>query len=322
MKSLRSVAALTSVLFVVGGCAGEIDAGSVHQDPEPDLATVPSSLDMVDMARMVNPLDQAAPPDLTSGTFKFADWTPPAKGLWIWHWDYIGKTAAEAAEIAADLGVGYVLIKSGQDANQWSDRYNATTVGEFTKRGIRVLAWPYITPNNIAGSIDAAVKAAQIPGTDGLVLDVEIEWEENGDHSAAAEELCKGIRKGAPDTFLGYTSWGWVGYHATKFPFTAFDTYCGDGYFAQVYFSDRGVSWDGDKGLPQALSMYEDSGLKAPLWVAISNDDVYPTMDGPTTQDLNDAFDASGARASLWEFPGKSWPEKLDQLYDLHWTNP
>lgn len=313
---LRS--ALVAAIFFVG-CGGKVEVGTQPIDSRDDLAGVDAAL-----PDMVNRLDQSpvVTADLAQpATFQFADWTPPAKGLWIWHWDYIGKTAAEAATIAEELGVGYVLIKSGQDASQWTDRYNATTVGEFTKRGIRVLAWPYITPKDIPGSIAAAVKAAEVPGTDGLVLDVEIEWEEGGNHSAEAEALCKGIRQGAPDTFLAYTSWGWVGYHASKFPFTAFDTYCGDAYFAQVYFSDRGVSWNGTKGLPEALDMYAASGLKAPLWVAISNDDVYNTTDGPTTKDLNDAFDAAGARASLWEFPGKSWPEKVDQLYDLHWAN-
>lgn len=311
---MRILVLIAAVCFA-GGCGGKISAGLPidmdPNDPKPDLIG-PSS-------DMVNVLDQASPPDMAP--FSFANWIPPSKGLWIWHWDYIGKTAQEAAQVAFDLGVSYVLIKSGQDASQWSDRYNATTVGEFTKRGIRVLAWPYITTNDIPGSIDAAVEAALVPGTDGLVLDVEIEWEQGGDYSAQAEALCKGIRAGAPDTFLAYSSWGWVGYHG-GFPFTAFDTYCGDAYFAQVYFSDRGVTWDGSKGLPQALQMYEDEGLKAPLWVAISNDDVSPTTNGPATLDLNDALDAAGPRTSLWEFPGKSWPEKVDQLYQLHWDNP
>jgi len=73
-----------------------------------------------------------------------------------------------------------------------------------------------VTPSDIAGAIDAAVQAAQVPGTAGVILDVEAEFE--GSHAAAAQQLCEGIRSRVPGVFLGYTSFGWVGYHGT-FPF-------------------------------------------------------------------------------------------------------
>src|SRR5262249_32705154 len=142
------------------------------------------------------------------------------KGLWIWYFTYTGLTAAEAADRALADGINYVLIKSGQDASFWTSRYNAATVAEFTSRGIHVFAWPYVTPSNIPGSIDAIAQAAQVPGTDGLVLDVEIEFE--GNFTAQAKQLCQGIRSAVPGVWLGYTSFGWVGYHDTL-PFPTFD---------------------------------------------------------------------------------------------------
>ena len=121
--------------------------------------------------------------------------------------------------------------------------------------------------------------------------------------------------------WLGYTSFGWVGYH-TGFPFKTFDTYCGDSAWPQVYSSDRGVAWDGPSGLSQAISMYQAAGLKAPFWPINSNDDVYQTTAGPTTAELNGFFAKAGPYSSLWEFPAAGLTTKLNQLSALDWKNP
>lgn len=256
-----------------------------------------------------------------SKPFDMRTWQPHAKGLWIWHFDYVGMTPAQAATKAKGLGVAYVLIKSGQDGTFWTQRFNASIVNEFTSRGIRVLAWPYITPSGGQAAIDAAVEAAKVPGCDGLVLDVEIEWEKAANKVSAAQALCEGIRQKKPGVWLGYTSFGWVGYHTT-FPFKTFDQYCGDAAFPQIYFADRGVAWDGPKGLSEALAQYQAAGLKAPLWPLTSNDDVYGTSAGPTTAALNGFFAAAGPLTTLWTFPDKARSEKLTQLDQLAWPNP
>jgi hypothetical protein len=262
--------------------------------------------------------DAAAPK--SPAPFDMRTWRPSAKGLWIWYLDYVGMTAAQAAAKAQSLGVGYVLIKSGQDTSFWPQRFNASIVKEFTSRGLRVLAWPYVTPSGGAGAIDAAVQAANVPGCDGLVLDVEIEWEQNGDHTADAQALCQGIRAKAPGVWLAYTSFGWIGQHP-GLPWTTFDSHCGDAYFPQVYFADRGVSWNGSKGLPQALADYAAAKLKAPLWPIGSNDDVYGTNAAPTSAAINGFLAAAGDYTSLYEFPDKTRPEKLTQLSQLAWKN-
>ncbi len=305
--------ASAALSFATMGCGstdaeGPVDAGVDVLFPVDSTATLPEAAPTADA-------------DVDAG-FSMKTWKPSAKGLWIWYFDYVGMTPAAAAAKAQSLGVGYVLIKSGQDGNFWGDaRFNAASLNEFTSRGMRVLAWPYITPAGGAAAIAAAVKAAKVPGCDGLVLDVEIEWEQGADHSAQVKTLCEGIRAGAPGVWLGYTSFGWVGYH-TGFPFKAFDTYCGDSAWPQVYFSDRGVSWDGKFGISEARSMYEAAGLKAPLWLIASNDDIAGTSAGPTTVDLNGFLDDAGAYSSLWEFPQKSTPAtKLNQLTGIHWQN-
>ena len=164
------------------------------------------------------------------------------------------------------------------------------------------------------------MQAAQVPGVDGLVLDVEIEWEDVSNRVSAAKTLCEGIRNAVPGVWLGYTSFGWAGYHP-GFPFSTFDTYCGDAAFPQVYFADRGVAWNGSKGLSEATTHYQAANLKAPMWPIASNDDVYNTSAGPDTSALNGFFGAAGDYTSLWTFPDKTRPEKLTQLDSLDWAN-
>ena len=135
--------------------------------------------------------------------------------------------------------------------------------------------------------------------------------------AALLDKLCEGIRAAVPGVWLAYTSFGWVGYHPT-FPFHAFDRYCGDAFFPQVYWSDRGVSWS--SGHAEAVQMLEAARLHAPVWIVQSNDDT-PQGAPPATADLNAFFDLTPPYSSLWEFPSSASPAKLPQLPLLHWTN-
>jgi hypothetical protein len=287
---------------------------AVHVDVSIDGATTDTHADAAGEAAtdaLVDAKVDSAPPP-----FDPATWAPSAKGLWIWYFDYTGLTPAEAATKAKSAGVGWVLIKSGQDASFWSTRYTAATLKEFTSRGMHVFAWPYVTPTDVPGSIDAIVKAIDVPGTDGIVLDVEGEFE--GAHGPAAKALCQGIRAKRPKVWLGFTSYGWPQYHTT-FPWAEFDMYCGDVWMPQVYWSDRGVSWS--YGYDDAVAGTKKVGIKAPMWMIQSNDDIYKGG-APTTADLNAWFDKAGPKTSLWELPSSSAPSKLTQLPSLHWANP
>ena len=256
--------------------------------------------------------DGGVPPGGGSGP---GGWTPGSKGLWIWYFGFTGFTAAEVAARAQADGVGYVLIKSGQDGTFWDTRYTAASIAEFTSRGIKVFAWPYLTPNNLPASIDAVARAAQVPGTSGIVLDVEIEFE--GNFATQARSLCQGIRSRVPGVWLGYTSFGWVGYHS-NFPFKTFDQYCGDAFFPQVYWSDRGVTWS--YGYSQAKAQIAAAGLTAPVWMVQSNDNT-PSGAAPSTADLNAFFAQSGTLSSFWEFPAAGSAGKVTQLGNVAWRN-
>jgi len=105
------------------------------------------------------------------------------------YFGYTGMTAAQAARTAKDAGAGYVLIKSGQDASYWDTRYNAASVAEFTSRGIEGLRWAYMTPADIPAACRPLARAASVPGTSGLVIDAEIEFE--GGHDLEAQQLLR-----------------------------------------------------------------------------------------------------------------------------------
>src|SRR6185503_19812006 len=69
---------------------------------------------------------------------------PPGRGLWIWK--FAGVAPQKVAERAAQLGVGFVLIKSGEDDFVDEDNFNQATVAAFTKLDIEVFAWVYVRP--------------------------------------------------------------------------------------------------------------------------------------------------------------------------------
>lgn len=315
----RFCVVLTAVMC---GCSGADESAVIEDSGGADGQSDSPRADIeVDAGEVSNPKPDAAPEvadTAVDAPFDPSTWKPSSKGLWIWYFDYTGLTPAQAATRAKDAGVGWVLIKSGQDASFWSTRYTPDAIKEFTSRGMRVFAWPYITPKDIPGAIDAAAKAAKVPGTDGLVLDVEIEFE-GASHADEAKKLCMGIRAAVPGVWLAYTSWGWPQYHTT-FPYAEFEAHCGDAYFPQVYWSDRGVSWS--FGYDDAVKGLKSVGIKSPIWMIQSNDDIYGGKGPPSTADLNAWFDKAGPLTSLWELPSKSAPSKLAQLPDLHFKNP
>ncbi len=252
----------------------------------------------------------------TGSTFDPRTWIPDAKGLWIWRFDQLDMTAEQAASEAQSLGIGWVLIKSGQD-DYWNTRYTPAVVESFTSRGMHVFAWPYITPSNPAASIAGAVAAAEVAGTDGLVLDVEVEFQGTtaSQYAAAAQQICDGIRDGAPGVFLGYTSFGWVDDHAT-FPYATFDSHCGDAFFPQVYWSDFGVS--ASTGYTHAVNALNKAKLLAPVWMVQSNDS--GTNGIPTATELNSFFSLAGPRTSLWALTDTTTTQ-YKTLATLDWGN-
>lgn len=339
LRGVGRAIALASGLILAGCGADGLPAGAGAGGPDPDgavagtgrgepgdpgSAPIPRPVLSVGVAE-AGPVQGDGSPGAEPGAedggapeLPFPWSTPARKGLWIWYFAYTGYDAATLADRAAADGIGYVLIKSGQDANFFTHRYDAASVREFTSRGVRVLAWAYITPADVSGSVAALARAAAIPGTSGLIVDVEAEWEgEPGAHDEAARALCQGVRAAIPGVFLGYTSFGWVANHPTM-PFAAFDRDCGDAFLPQIYWNDAGFDWQ--TGWARARDMLARAGLRAPIWPIQSNDPS-PSGDRPGTADLEAFFGAAGPRATLYEWPAAGNPALVDQLGALGWAN-
>jgi hypothetical protein len=232
------------------------------------------------------------------------------KGVWVWKFDSEAPPAQQVAIDAQTMGVGFVLIKSGQDLSSYTTNFNASVVQEFTSRGMEVYGWPYVTPGNNLAKAAVIAKAAKIPGVSGIILDVEVEFVK---HDLDAIELCDEIRKQAPGVFLGYTTFGWISYHL-DFPYKAFDQACGDAFLPQVYW-DLWTSTTPAKSYALAVKDAANLGLKAPMWAAQDNE-----MD-PTQANLDAFFAAAGPRANLWRWPNSDSDPQFAKMQKLNWQN-
>ncbi|HSO99217.1 MAG TPA: peptidoglycan-binding domain-containing protein [Solirubrobacteraceae bacterium] len=99
-----------------------------------------------------------------------------SRGMWIW---YVSQTdGGSVPTIAADarsLGIGTLLIKSGDGSSAWS-QFSRPLVSRLHGAGLHVCAWQYVYGNNPAA--EARVGAAAVRnGADCLMIDAEGEYE-------------------------------------------------------------------------------------------------------------------------------------------------
>ncbi len=233
------------------------------------------------------------------------------KGVWVWKFDTEAPSAQQVAIDAQTMGIGFVLIKTGQDLSSYDTNFNAAIVQEFTSRGIEVYGWPYVTPGNNAAKAAVIAKAAKIPGVSGIILDVEVEFV---GHDLDATELCDAIRQQAPGVFLGYTSFGWISKHL-DFPYEAFDQACGDAFLPQTYWDLWPTSTTPTKTVTTAQTDAANLGLKAPIWAAQDNEQ------DPAVTGLKQFFTAAGPRASLWRWPNSDTDPQFAKMQQLNWAN-
>jgi len=239
---------------------------------------------------------------------------PVGKGVWIWTFGSSAPPASEVAATAKSLGVGFVLIKSGEDLSTYGSNFNASIVDSFTSQGIWVFAWNYVRPGDVQAKADAIAAQANIAGVKGMVLDVEVEWEGTSSE-ADAVALCDDIRALAPGKLLGFSSFGWIAYHP-GFPWVEFDQHCSDMHLPQTYWD----AWTGvspTAGYMKAIDGAQGLGLTAPIWAAQDN------YEGtPTSAELNEFFAAAGPFSSLWRWPNPGDTALAQQMTELDWANP
>src|SRR5262249_35175089 len=159
---------------------------------------------------------------------------------------------------------------------------------------------------------DLIAKQTNIAGVKGMVLDVEVEWENTGSGGDAVA-LCDGIRsKLDAGKMLGFSSFGWIAYHL-GFPWKQFDGHCGDMHLPQTYYDEWTTGRLG--GYQKALDGAQQLNLKAPIWAAQDN------YNGATVDQMNTFFDAAGPYSNLWRWPDPNDTGLVNELPKLHWKN-
>jgi hypothetical protein len=253
------------------------------------------------------------PPGTPDACAPDASGTPTGKGVWIETFGVSAPAAAAVAARAETLGVGFVLIKSGEDYLVHQENLDADIAAEFESRGIWVFAWNRVRPGDVTTKGALIAAQANVEGVRGIIVDVQSEWETAG-AAAEATALCDTIRGGLDDgKKLGFSSFGWIDNHPAL-PYQALDAGCGDLHLPKVSWKSWGLA--PDAGLAKAVDGSAALGLTAPLWPVQDNQQGAPDAAG-----LNAFFAAAGATASLWRWPGPDDTALDAQLDELDWAN-
>jgi hypothetical protein len=246
---------------------------------------------------------------------------PPRLGIYVWTFGVKNDSAEVVAKTAAALGVGYVMIKSGEDDAVWTSNFNASIINAFTSRGVEVFGIVYIRPGgDLTAKINAIAQEANVAGCQGIILDAEWEWDGT---SGQATTLCKGIRAKIGNKLLAYNpqfNWPYGGNSELgtpqffpTYPWKEFDDWCGDATLPQVYFDENGGSYASyHTAWSWTVAGYKSLGLKAPIWGMQDNDD------GASVADQNGFFALAGDRASVFRWPPIGSP-LLEQLEQIRW---
>ena len=158
--------------------------------------------------------------------------------VWSWVWSKTdgGNIDAVVARLRA-AGVTMLIGPKAWDSGAWMTEINWKEIRDALKAKmpeLAIYAWGYCwynRRNNVATDAQRAIECVTYGLADGLVLDVEAEFEGRSD---AAEALCKPIRAALPNTDILYSAFALPAYHG-PFPYAVFEKYC-NGLVAQLYF--------------------------------------------------------------------------------------
>ena len=162
-------------------------------------------------------------------------------GMWIWYLSRAqGGNVNRIAKKAHRRGIEYVLVKSGDAGNTWS-QFSPSLVSALHARGLRVCGWQFVYGRNVKR--EAAVGAAAVArGADCLVIDAEGHYE--GRYPQASTYMRKLRALVGPDYPLALAAFPYADYHPA-FPFSVFLGPGGAQYNApQLYWKTIGDSVD------------------------------------------------------------------------------
>jgi hypothetical protein len=161
------------------------------------------------------------------------------RGMWIWYISRsAGGTLSSIVATARQYGVSWLIIKSGDGPNMWS-QFNPSVVSTLHADGLRVCAWQYVYGNHPLLEAQVGAQAVR-DGADCLMIDAESEYE--GKYVAAQSyitQLRKLVGQSYPVALAGFP---YVDYHP-GFPYSVFLGPGGAQFNSpQMYWMDIGTS--------------------------------------------------------------------------------
>jgi hypothetical protein len=178
----------------------------------------------------------------------FASGVDPAnlgKGDWIWEMAKVESrlnvsNTQAVIDYEAGLGVQWIAVKCGDGTNglpnSWT-QFSPALIAQAHAAGLKIFGWAYAygyDGNEVTGEINAATRALQL-GADGIIMDVESEFETSPDNAALAAQYCQGIRAVFPNTFLACACPPYLSQHPL-FPYVTFGSYA-DAWMPQTYWN-------------------------------------------------------------------------------------
>jgi hypothetical protein len=244
----------------------------------------------------------------------------------VWDFGIHAESVQVVAARSAALGIGTVLIKSGEDYATWDFNFNPTIISAFTSKGIDVWGWAYVrSGGNLQSKAAELAKQGNLAGVKGIILDVEWEW---FDQQQQATTICKDLRgRLNQEKLIGYSAalqWTYGGQFVAapqyfpQYPWKEFDQDCGDASFPQVYWpSFVAASRNPDFGWKFVTEGAAKLGLKAPIW-AIQDAGAAAYSHATSIADVNAFFRMGGDHISLWRWPDPG-SALLGPMADMDW---
>lgn len=164
--------------------------------------------------------------------------SPTGFGIWVAFQNTIGSVD-KSVQLCKDIGAQWVAPRGGAGRyrdERWSAAEARVNIKKYHDAGIKVYPWIYCWPSAQAAEIEL-FKAMKAEGADGIFLDCEIEYQEDGGHKVEAEDFMKKLREVlGDDFFIGHAPFPYVLYHS-QFPYVEFGKYC-DQVAPQTYWAE------------------------------------------------------------------------------------
>jgi hypothetical protein len=248
------------------------------------------------------------------------------RGAWLWRIAQTGHGHAGLAARLAQLGVRRIFVKTADGASMGCSSFGSCDPGLpdlYRRHGIEPWAWSYNYPANPRGQA-AALRWAARTGYDGMVLDLEAEFDGNAGaltglmqafHETREELIRTGqLRREFP---LYVTTWGNPRSHRMRVDII--DRYA-DGHMPQVYIEHwrgqalREPAW----AVARARDEYQALGAARPVHAIVSVETGRMSADK-----INVFLRAAGPESSVWRVPGGGVPRSFWNMWeDVTWTYP